>query len=65
MSREDSIRRGIDEYKARKKSITFDALTGHLDASEDYEIETMLRSILGRVYDDGAKSVGKILTWHE
>lgn len=47
------INTAIADYFKRMKGISLDAMTGHLDRSQDKEIEAMLRKILSDVYDAG------------
>ena len=51
MTKEQVIQNAVSEYFRRSKQIAIDALTGHLDRMKDLETETMLRDILGKVYD--------------
>lgn len=51
MTKEQVIQNAVSEYFRRSKQIALDALTGHLDRMKDLETETMLRDILGKVYD--------------
>ena len=57
MSKEQIIQNAIDEYKAKKKQISFDAITGHLDRMEHIEIEYMLRSLFSKVYEQALNSI--------
>ena len=47
------INAAIADYFKRMKGISLDAMTDHLDRSQDKEIEAMLRKILSDVYDAG------------
>ena len=51
MSKEQIIQNALDEYKAKRKQISFEATTGHLDRMEHIEMEYMLRGLFSKVYE--------------
>ena len=57
MSKEQIIQNALDEYKAKRKQISIDAITGHLDRMEYVEMEHMLRELFSKVYEQAINNI--------